>query len=191
MSVDEMKAEVGVEVATVDIFRVEDEEGRGVYTSDLGYRAGIVGVACQGHPLPHDDGLYRVVGSEYFGFASVEQLGQWFRPYLSELEAAGGVITVYTVPADAARHGGRQSVFLREQTLSKRPMTWQEFRSAIPSDFEQGRMDRQEVNPALTAELFMRARYGMGEHLSEEWYRGWLAADAEQLEESLKSLKDT
>ncbi|UPW35980.1 hypothetical protein QE320_gp074 [Pseudomonas phage EM] len=189
MSVDEMKMEVGVEVATVDIFRVEDEDGHGVYTGDLGYRAGIVGVACQGHPLPGDDGIERVDSSEYFGFATAEQLGRWFRPYLSELEAAGGVITVYTVPEDTARHGGRQSVFFRAKTLSKRPMTWQELRSSIPSDFEQGRMDRKEGS-VLSATVFMQTRYGLGEHLSEEWYRGWLAADAEQLEESLKSLKD-
>jgi hypothetical protein len=66
------------------------------------------------HPLPIDDFAtkYRPPWFDMrFGFATVADLWQWFKPYCPYLKGKGYVVASYDVPKRATMTGGHQVAF--------------------------------------------------------------------------------
>jgi hypothetical protein len=105
------------------VYRIENKNGRGPYNGrgDLPY---TVLDGCPAHqPDPRDDGF----GSRwnkpdyYFGFASLDQLFDWFGDILEHLDRYGFSLTVWEVDESFVELGGRQLAFNKsEATLIER-----------------------------------------------------------------------
>lgn len=99
---------------TVTIYRVEDEDGRGYYSS---YKNAYVPMpnSWDRHPVPEADGIdYPIDAEEFFGFQSVSDLNYWFDGIGEALTRAGWVVVVYSVEIEYVRFGGCQVVFYRD-----------------------------------------------------------------------------
>lgn len=66
------------------------------------------------HPGPGDDPqLGFIQPGEHCGFATIDQLDEWFDGYHEALQAEGFVISKYLVPLQLVRFGKQQVVFAR------------------------------------------------------------------------------
>ena len=66
------------------------------------------------HPGPcQDELLGHIDPDEHCGFATLEQLQEWFEGYESELGDLGFIVARYSVPVHIVRYGRTQAVFRR------------------------------------------------------------------------------
>lgn len=101
------------------IYRIEVEDGYGCYTSGKVFEAGMVigrdneGAEKDNRPSPYNDGLDHFSRSyDIFGFASQEQMEDWFdREFLVAMQELGAQLAIYEVPKEHVKHGSRQVVF--------------------------------------------------------------------------------
>lgn len=101
----------------VSIYRVEAPRGGyGPYNKEHGellepmfekHRSGS-------HPSPRQDWILRgIQATEHCGFATREQLHEWFEGFEDLLHEAGFVLAKYVVPVFLVRYGATQAVFRR------------------------------------------------------------------------------
>lgn len=124
------------------ILRVEHEDGKGVYAS--GAFESVCDDDSVAHPAPWMDetlGYDRLTNRRdwYFGFASIEQLEEWFynpswRSMLAE--DYGLRLAVYSLPAGSFRLGHKQAIFMREDARLV---------EALPLDYE----DKSQVSDRI------------------------------------------
>lgn len=124
---------------TTRVYRVEDPNGRGPYTSIYRHTLGrpkedvyridryisknFFDITL--HPSPYDEGL-SITHDHYFGFSSLDQLKSWFGVAGSEgaevLEEAGFKVEVYDVRSDYVTFGKRQLMFLKNRAVHIRSL---------------------------------------------------------------------
>jgi len=106
----------------VSVFRVETADGSGPYGTDNPFIEHMNAVHGDAeHPSPEDDPLLDgIYPDEFCGFATLNDLEEWFAGYEDVLADAGFEISVYTVPLYSVRYGLQQAVFLRGDTLPVR-----------------------------------------------------------------------
>jgi hypothetical protein len=101
----------------VSIYRVEERRGgAGPYnnrnTATLGEMFAEHGSGT--HLSPHQDELLQGIESdEHCGFATLEQLDEWFHGFHAVLDRLGFVIAHYVVPLNLVRYGKTQALFVR------------------------------------------------------------------------------
>lgn len=108
----------------VSVFRVEDADGAGPYSSHSPVLAEMNKMhGSANHPAPADDPLLGIVRpDENCCFATLCDLGEWFAGYEEELADAGYEISIYTVPRDHVRFGKQQALFRRGDFYPVRTM---------------------------------------------------------------------
>lgn len=101
----------------VSIYRVEQPRGGfGPYSREF---QGVLGAMFAQHRSgshlgPQQDALLGSIDpAEHCGFASREQLDEWFAGWHSTLAAAGFIVARYSVPVHLVRYGLTQAVFRR------------------------------------------------------------------------------
>jgi hypothetical protein len=99
----------------VSVFRVEDANGEGPYSSTSPVIAEMNEMhGTANHPAPADDPLLGLIRpNENCCFATLCDLMEWFAGYEDDLADAGYEISVYTVPLADVRYGKHQALFLR------------------------------------------------------------------------------
>lgn len=101
----------------VSIFRVEQPRGGfGPYSREFESVLGAMFTQHRSgsHPGPvQDDLLGHIDPEEHCGFATLEQLQEWFQGWERELAEAGFVMVRYSVPVHIVRYGRTQAVFRR------------------------------------------------------------------------------
>lgn len=101
----------------VSIYRVEAPRGGcGPYNNEHGlilesmfevHRAG-------GHPSPLQDWILQGIRpDEHCGFATLEQLDEWFDGFHDVLHELGFIVAKYEIPVYKVRYGATQAVFRR------------------------------------------------------------------------------
>lgn len=66
------------------------------------------------HLSPEQDELLLGINAdEHCGFATLEQLDEWFEGYHAVLDKLGFVIAHYVVPLNLVRYGKTQALFVR------------------------------------------------------------------------------
>ena len=115
-------------IETVTVYRIELEDGTGVYRSSKGnlwnkITDSMVDFSC--HPRPQEDPvlnydeLFDVKFS--FGFSSIEQYKNWFfNPYWrKELSKYGVFLSLYEVDKEHFRNGQKQIIFRKDHAVLK------------------------------------------------------------------------
>ena len=96
------------------IFRLEDDDGRGIYHSGRCWP--IIekadSTSKSGHPNPREDGM-KGWGDDYiFGFKNFHQLLSWFPPqFHQQIDDAGIRLTIYDVDESNVCRGKSQVAF--------------------------------------------------------------------------------
>ena len=96
------------------IFRLEDDDGRGIYHSGRCWPAieGSERISQSGHPSPYEDGMQGWGHEHIFGFASFGQLLMWFPPqFHSMIDDAEIRLTIYEVDEVHVSRGKSQVAF--------------------------------------------------------------------------------
>lgn len=101
----------------VSIYRVEERRGgAGPYNASNADALGEM-FAEHGsgtHLSPQQDELLMGIDAdEHCGFATLEQLDEWFSGYHDALAALGFVVAHYAVPLNLVRYGKTQALFVR------------------------------------------------------------------------------
>ena len=110
----------------VSIYRVEKRRaGAGPYNKSnqevLGKMFAEHGTGS--HPNPEQDELLRGIrADEYCGFATLEQLDDWFTGYHSILAENDFIVARYVVPITKVRYGKTQAVFRRGDLFPEETM---------------------------------------------------------------------
>lgn len=105
----------------IEVYRVEDEQGRGPYVdraevphADAAWATSLPGDL---HPLPWQDGIEHP-GETWrwrFGFASLGAFCAWFNPQdRAKIKRLGLKLARYVVPSFAVKHGRKQVIFMAE-----------------------------------------------------------------------------
>lgn len=101
----------------VSIYRVEERRGgAGPYNAtNRQYLADMFAEHGSGtHLSPvQDELLLGINADEHCGFATLEQLDEWFEGYHAVLDRLGFVIAHYVVPLNLVRYGKTQALFVR------------------------------------------------------------------------------
>lgn len=105
------------------VYRVEDPEGRGPYSSYLAHMNYMKHSGGRDYPerertpAPSEDGFSHrdISAHHFFGFASLGELFAWFDGYAQELHRNRYRIAVYEVGDEFVIYGVRQVVFVREE----------------------------------------------------------------------------
>jgi hypothetical protein len=113
---------------TITVFRVENEEGKGPYTSTREPCLLDAHSDDGKHPLPYEDGVFAYEIDQYskdarkhsYGFPSVESVSNWFNDEeLVWLSQEGFSINTYEVSQKHVRQGKMQLAFLKEKATFK------------------------------------------------------------------------
>lgn len=101
----------------VSIYRVEERRGgAGPYNnSNMGTLGEMFAEHGSGtHLSPQQDELLMGIDAdEHCGFATLEQLDEWFNGFHDALARLGFVVAHYTVPLNLVRYGKTQALFVR------------------------------------------------------------------------------
>lgn len=105
----------------VSIYRVEERRGgAGPYNKSNAVTLGAM-FAEHGsgtHLSPQQDELLLGIGAdEHCGFATLEQLDEWFAGYHDALSELGFVVAHYVMPLNVVRYGKTQALFVRGDTF--------------------------------------------------------------------------
>jgi hypothetical protein len=134
------------------IYRIEDEDGGGVYRGDNSDMNPMGGSVSDRHPLPADDSLLqeslrfrmrRDLAKEYqwkhwtsfleddfiFGFSSIDQMRNWVYQdvWLRKLDKGGFFLSEFNVPKHHVCVGNTQAVFRRSKATKFHRHTMAEF----------------------------------------------------------------
>lgn len=101
----------------VSIYRVEERRGgAGPYNKRNAETLGEMFAehGSGSHLSPQqDDLLLGIAADEHCGFATLEQLDQWFDGFHDRLHKLGFVVAHYIVPLNLVRYGKTQALFVR------------------------------------------------------------------------------
>lgn len=101
----------------VSIYRVEQPRGGyGPYSPEFQGALGNMFAEHRSgnhHGPAQDELLGHIDPDEHCGFATREQLQEWFAGYESELSDLGFIVARYSVPVHIVRYGRTQAVFRR------------------------------------------------------------------------------
>lgn len=108
------------------VYRLEDIEGTGYYTSPVKPVKTTIFTDPKNHPLPIYDGielskfwnntLNNVKNNYYFGFKSIVQYIDWFHIYRDALSMHGFILSVYSIHKNYIRFGEKQLVFRKDRS---------------------------------------------------------------------------
>lgn len=95
------------------VFRVEDPNGKGPYSSSMTNEIlyNKLSSKNESRPSPKRDGIEIRPGIDVCGFDSIEKLKQWFHGCRSDLRKAGFYVAIYEVDAKEIKFGRRQVIF--------------------------------------------------------------------------------
>ena len=115
------------------IYRFEDAEGRGPYTSNLTYWTcpGISRITSEMHPVPCDDEILDYGREHRYGFSSKEQLLAWFGfpGCLDSLEELDFKIAMYLVDTEHVLFGEKQVAFVGDEAFRMTEISYADLRS--------------------------------------------------------------
>jgi hypothetical protein len=101
----------------VSIYRVEERRGgAGPYNAtNKDSLADMFAEHGSGSHLSpqQDELLLKINADEHCGFATLEQLDEWFNGYHDRLDELGFVVAHYIVPLNRVRYGKTQALFVR------------------------------------------------------------------------------
>ena len=108
----------------VSVYKVETWQGAGPYNAKYVTLERMHDAHERTRPKPSADGIPRLLSSEVCGFATREELDEWFRGFKRALYAEGFNIARYAVPSHLVRYGRTQLVFERKDLIptSRFPM---------------------------------------------------------------------
>jgi hypothetical protein len=95
------------------VYRIENDNGLGPYNGRGSLPYSVLGGSCHRQPAPIDDGFdwcWRKP-DYHFGFATLDQLFDWFGDILEHLDRYGFSLTVWEVDESHINHGRRQLAF--------------------------------------------------------------------------------
>ena len=109
----------------IEVFRVENTSGIGPYAADYGDAVGLDIYHNPRAPKPSWDGLPSVRIEDRFGFASIEQLLDWFDMYLDNLRDHEYRVVKISVHQSRVKYG-------RKQLMFREYKNWEARRVVIP-----------------------------------------------------------